>query len=244
MTDAETALIDDLVAANHILFHQGVVDGFGHVSARHPERAGRFLLARSMAPALVDRRPTSWNTISTATPVDRGRAARSYLERFIHSEIYRARPDVMARRAQPFARGGAVRRGARRCKLRPICHMSGFLGRGAPVFEIRGCAGHGSDLLIRNAGLGAALAARARPARGGADARPRLDRGRQHAAPGGVPRGLHRGQRAGCSPRPCGSGRRSSSPRRRAPPPPPPTTARSTAPGISGRCARKAGFRA
>ena len=43
-------VIDELAAANRILFHQGVVDGFGHISARHPERADRFLLARNMAP--------------------------------------------------------------------------------------------------------------------------------------------------------------------------------------------------
>jgi hypothetical protein len=39
-------LLDDLVAANRILYHQGVVDGFGHVSARHPARPDRFLLCR------------------------------------------------------------------------------------------------------------------------------------------------------------------------------------------------------
>ena len=58
MSAPDAALVDDLVVANHILYAEGVVDGFGHVSARHPERPDRFLLARSMAPALVDaRRP-------------------------------------------------------------------------------------------------------------------------------------------------------------------------------------------
>ena len=51
MTDREQ--IDDIVAANRILSDQGVVDGFGHVSARHEANAMRFLLARSMAPGLV-----------------------------------------------------------------------------------------------------------------------------------------------------------------------------------------------
>ena len=90
----DPAVIDDLVDANHILYQQQVVDGFGHVSARHPENPHHFLIARSMAPALVtaadiveldlDGRPVQLNTPG------------SYLERFIHSEIYRARPDVVA----------------------------------------------------------------------------------------------------------------------------------------------------
>ena len=53
MTDAAQHLIEDVVTANHILYNEGVVDGFGHVSARHPENPDRFLIARSMAPALV-----------------------------------------------------------------------------------------------------------------------------------------------------------------------------------------------
>src|SRR3954468_15839318 len=49
----DPALIDDIVTANHILHDQGVVDGFGHVSARHDKDPTRYLLSRSMAPALV-----------------------------------------------------------------------------------------------------------------------------------------------------------------------------------------------
>src|SRR5689334_19463564 len=51
---ANGELVDDIVAANRILAAEGVLDGFGHVSARHDKRADRFLLARSMAPALVE----------------------------------------------------------------------------------------------------------------------------------------------------------------------------------------------
>src|SRR5438045_1503365 len=91
---ANPALIDDLVAANRILYDQGVVDGFGHVSARHDKRPEHFLLARSMAPGLV--------TAADIMEFDRdgnavdpqGRAL--YLERFIHSEIYQVRPEVKA----------------------------------------------------------------------------------------------------------------------------------------------------
>jgi len=152
---AAPELLEELAIANRILFHQRVVDGFGHVSVRHPEQPDHFLLARSMAPALV-------------TPADiltfgpdgepRGAAGRAvYLERFIHSEIYRVRPDVMAvvHSHSPAVVPFSVVRGE---KLRAICHMSGFLGAATPVFEIRHVAGDASDLLIRDRRLGAALA--------------------------------------------------------------------------------------
>ena len=93
MPEAASA-IDELVAANHILFDQGVVDGFGHVSVRHPTESDRFLLARSIAPALVTAADIMEFDLD-GNPLDaRGRAL--YLERFIHSEIYRARPDAGA----------------------------------------------------------------------------------------------------------------------------------------------------
>ena len=147
-------LLADLVAANRILFKHRVVDAFGHVSVRHDKAASRFLLARNMAPGLV----TEDDIIEfdlEANPVNaQGRSI--YLERFIHSEIYRTRPEVMAvvhshaPEVVPFGVVPAV-------KLRPIWHMSGFLGDGAPVFEIRDTAGNNSDLLIRSHALGAAL---------------------------------------------------------------------------------------
>jgi ribulose-5-phosphate 4-epimerase/fuculose-1-phosphate aldolase len=149
------SLIEDLVDANHILFHQNVLDGFGHVSVRHPTRADRFWLSRSMAPALVRAGDVLEFDADGAVVRPDGRAV--YLERFIHSEIYRVRPDVAAivhahsASVIPFG----VVRGVR---LGPVCHMCGFLGAGAPVFEIRDFAGDGSDLLIRDRDLGAALA--------------------------------------------------------------------------------------
>ena len=145
----------ELVDANHILFDQGVVDGFGHVSMRHPVRPDHFLLARSMAPALV----TETDVLEFDTdgaPTEAGGPA-AYLERFIHSEIYRARPDVVSvvHSHSPAVVPFSVVSGTR---LRPICHMCGFLGAATPVFEIRDVAGPGSDLLIRDSRLGAALA--------------------------------------------------------------------------------------
>ena len=153
---ADPALVEDLVTANHILFDQGVVDGFGHVSARHDRDPDRFLLSRSMAPALVT--PTDVMEFDLdGVPVDpRGRAV--YLERFIHGEIFRLHPEV---RSVVHSHSPAVIPfGVSRTALRPLYHMSGFLGAGAPVFEIRDAAGPATDMLIRNRELGHALAAK------------------------------------------------------------------------------------
>ena len=152
---ADPKLIEDLVTANHILFDQGVVDGFGHISARHDKDPNRYLLARSMAPALVTAADIMEYDLDSTAIDPRGRT--SYLERFIHGEIYRARPDVMAvvhshsPAVIPFADTGV--------KLQPMNHLGGFLGRGAPVFEIRDTAGPATDMLIRNGALGRSLAA-------------------------------------------------------------------------------------
>jgi HCOMODA/2-hydroxy-3-carboxy-muconic semialdehyde decarboxylase len=154
-SESVASTIRELVDANHILFDQGVVDGFGHASVRHPARPDRFLLARSMAPALVGAEDILVFDHDGAPVEANGPAV--YLERFIHSEIYRSRPDVVAvvHSHSPAVVPFSVVNGT---ALRPVCHMCGFLGAATPVFEIRDVAGFGSDLLIRDARLGAALA--------------------------------------------------------------------------------------
>jgi len=151
---SDPALIEDLVAANRILYAQGIVDGFGHVSVRVPGRTDRFLLARSMAPGLV----TSSDIMEfdlTGEPVDpRGRV--TYLERFIHSEIYLAYPEVIS--VVHSHSPAVIPFGVTDQSLRPVYHMSSFLAAGAPVFEIREDAGDATDMLIRDRKLGAALA--------------------------------------------------------------------------------------
>ncbi len=150
----DPALIDDLVTANRILYDQGVVDGFGHVSARHDKDPNRYLLSRSMAPALVTADDIMEFDLDSNPTDARGRTP--YLERFIHGEIYKVRPDVKAivhshsPAVLPFADTGV--------KLKPMNHIAGFLGSGPPVFEIRETGGMASDMLIRNGGLGQALA--------------------------------------------------------------------------------------
>ena len=149
----DPALAEKLALANRILYDQNVVDGFGHISVRHDKSPEHFLLSSNRAPGLVnasDILTYDFNGDLTE-PSDK----RSYLERFIHAEIYRARPDVMSvvhshsQSVIPFGATGQ--------RLRPIFHMSGFLGSGSALFEIRDTAGN-TDMLIRDMGLGKALA--------------------------------------------------------------------------------------
>lgn len=153
--DARDQDVSDLVVANHILYRHGVLDAFGHVSARSSAQEDRFLLARNLAPARVGNADiVTYDLDGSATEQD---APRPYLERFLHAAIYRARPDVgavvhsHAPAAIPFGVSDSV-------ELRPVMHMASFLGEGAARFEIRDCAGPSSDLLIVDNRLGDALA--------------------------------------------------------------------------------------
>ena len=152
---ASAALLEQLVDANHVLFDQGVVDAFGHVSVRHDARPDRFLLARNMAPGQVMRDDIVEFTLDGEAVNAAGR--KVYLERFIHGEIYRRRPDVVAvvHSHSDAIVPLSVVKGAR---LRALFHMAGFIGQGAPVFEIRDAGGDGTDLLIGDNALGRALA--------------------------------------------------------------------------------------
>ena len=151
---ALASVLDDLVAANRILAGLGVLDGFGHVSVRHPEREGCYLLSRSLAPELVTRDDVM--TYDFASVAQDGDTRAPYLERFIHGEIYRVRPDVHAvvhshsPSVIPFGVTGAA--------LRPLYHMSAFLVGGVPVYDIRQASGAMTDMLVRSAALGQSLA--------------------------------------------------------------------------------------
>src|SRR5205823_2430219 len=145
--------IADLAAASRVLVAQGVVDGFGHVSMRHPQAAGRYLMARAIAPALV----TPGDIIEydlDSNPVNAdGRA--SFLERFIHGEVYKARPDVVAvvhshsPSVIPFGLVGVP--------MQAMFHNAAFLAEGVPVFDIREKFG-ATDMLVGNGEKGVALA--------------------------------------------------------------------------------------
>lgn len=152
---ASAQLVEDLVLANHILFDQGVVDGFGHVSVRHDKRPDRFLLARNMAPGCVTREDIIEFTLESETVNANGR--KVYLERFIHGEIYRRRPDVLAV-VHSHSHAIVPLSVVKGVGLKALFHMAGFIGQGAPVFEIREAGGEATDLLISSNHLGRALA--------------------------------------------------------------------------------------
>jgi ribulose-5-phosphate 4-epimerase/fuculose-1-phosphate aldolase len=151
--DDTTAVIAELAIANRILFDQGVVDGFGHISARSPKDPNRYFLARSLAPALVTEADIIEFTLDSEALDPRGRTL--YSERFIHGEIYKRRPDVKA--VVHSHSPSVIPFGISIVPLRPVYHMSSFLGAGVPVFEIRKVSGM-TDMLVRNGEQGRALA--------------------------------------------------------------------------------------
>jgi len=145
--------LEDLVAAYRILAGHGVIDAYGHVSIRSPENPQRYILSKSLAPELVELDDLMEYDLDS-TPIDpRGR--ESVRERFIHGEVYKARPDVMAvvhnhsPSVIPFSVTGVA--------MKPIYHMASFIGEGVPNFEIRDFE-KGTDLLVKTPSLGKALA--------------------------------------------------------------------------------------
>src|SRR5689334_7512105 len=146
-------LVEDLVVANHVLADLGIVDGVGHVSVRHEKHSDRYLMSRSMAPALVKADDVLEYALDSVAVDPNGRAL--FLERFIHGEIYKARPDVKA--VVHSHSPSIIPFSVSKTKLRPVYHMSSFLGLDVPVFEIRDVEGPGSNLLVGNPKLGAAL---------------------------------------------------------------------------------------
>jgi len=146
-------LCHELALANRILYDQQIVDGLGHVSVRHPDDPSLFLLSCNRAPGLVRPQDIVCYRLDGSS-VD-AHASRPYLERFIHAELYRSRPDVMSvvhshsMSVIPFACTDSP--------LRPIFHMAGFLGEGVARFEIRDAGGN-TDMLISSSYLGQALA--------------------------------------------------------------------------------------
>jgi HCOMODA/2-hydroxy-3-carboxy-muconic semialdehyde decarboxylase len=149
----DAALIEDIVTGSRILADFGVLDGFGHVSARHPTNPNHFLMARSLAPALVTADDIMEFDLDGNAVDARGRAV--FLERFIHSEIYKARPDVMA--VVHTHSPGVVPFTVSQVPLRAVYHNAAFLAAGAPVWDIRKDFGE-TDMLVRNAAIGKTLA--------------------------------------------------------------------------------------
>ena len=147
-------LIEHLAAASRILVAQGVVDGFGHVSMRHPSAPDRYLMSRSIAPALVTPADIIEYDLDSTPCNANGRS--SFLERFIHGEIFRARPDVMSvvhshsPSVIPFGLVGVP--------MQAMFHNAAFIAAGVPVFDIRAQFG-ATNMLIADGAKGVALAA-------------------------------------------------------------------------------------
>ena len=138
-----------------------MVDGYGHVSLRHPADPQRYLMSRSIAPELVTAADIMEYDLDSTAVDARGRT--SYLERFIHGEIYRVRPDVLAivHNHSP----SVIPFGVSTVPLRPLYHMSAFLGGGVPVFDIRKASAQPTDMLVRDAALGGPWPRRSGPVR-------------------------------------------------------------------------------
>jgi HCOMODA/2-hydroxy-3-carboxy-muconic semialdehyde decarboxylase len=149
------SLHEDLVIASRTCAEAGVIDAYGHVSARSESDPHRYFMSRAVAPELIVEEDLVEYDLDSR-PVHAG-APAGYNERYIHGEIYKARPDVMSivhnhsHSVVPFS--------CTTCQLRPIFHMSAFIGLGVPNWDIRD-AQAGSDMLVRNSVLGASLAAK------------------------------------------------------------------------------------
>jgi HCOMODA/2-hydroxy-3-carboxy-muconic semialdehyde decarboxylase len=150
---AVAAAVEDLVAASRILVDQGVVDAYGHVSVRHPNNPNRYLMSRSLAPAQVTAADIMEFDLDS-NPIDQqGRGL--FIERFIHGEVYKARPDVNA--IVHSHSPAVIPFGITSVPLRPVAHTAAFLWPGVPVWEIRDTV-KANDMLVRNPMLGKALA--------------------------------------------------------------------------------------
>lgn len=145
--------IDDLIVATKILVNEQIIDGFGHASVRDPERPDRYFMTRDnfggnddenyIIELDLDSNPCKQNELKPS------------LERFIHGEIYRARPDVNA--VVHTHSPALIPFGVSKTPLQPLYHMCGFLAAGAPIFDIQHKQGM-TNMLVQSSELGRDLA--------------------------------------------------------------------------------------
>ncbi|MDU8941758.1 class II aldolase/adducin family protein [Ovoidimarina sediminis] len=145
--------IADVAAAARILAARGVVDGFGHVSMRHPDAPDRYLMSRALAPALVMPEDiVEYDLESEACDPD---APKGFLERFIHGQIYAARPDVNA--VVHSHSPSVIPFGIAKAPMQACFHNAAFLAGGVPVFDIWKHYG-ATDMLVSDNEKGGKLA--------------------------------------------------------------------------------------
>ncbi len=146
-------LIEELVTANRVLAREGIVDGFGHISVRHPDNPQRFLLSRARAPDCIEAADIMEFTLE-GDAVDAGGRA-PYLERFIHGGLYEARPDVhsVVHNHSP----SVIPFGITQNKLKPLLHMCANIGHDVPVWDSHDKFGD-TTLLVTDMKMGRDLA--------------------------------------------------------------------------------------
>lgn len=149
---ADPTLCDDLVSGNRILYAKDIVDGLGHISFRHDKDPNLYVMAAERAPGLVTRDDLAIYDLDSNPKTLKDR--RPYNERFIHGEIYKARPDVHS--VIHCHTPSLVTFCVCQTPLRPLYHMSGFLGHGVGRFEIREVGGM-TDMLVSSPKLAGAL---------------------------------------------------------------------------------------
>jgi HCOMODA/2-hydroxy-3-carboxy-muconic semialdehyde decarboxylase len=150
----DRTVLEDLAASSRILADQGVFDAAGHVSMRHPGHAERFLMSRSLAPQMITADDIMEFDLGCNAIDPRGR--NGFIERYLHGEIFRARPDVMA--IAHSHSPSTIAFGLSNVPMRAMYHNAAFLAAGVPVFDIREKFGT-TDIVINSADKGAALAA-------------------------------------------------------------------------------------
>jgi ribulose-5-phosphate 4-epimerase/fuculose-1-phosphate aldolase len=149
----DRATLEDLAAASRILVDQGVFDAAGHVSLRHPGHPERFLMSRSLAPQMITSDDIMEFDLDCNAIDPRGR--KGFIERYLHGEIFRARPDVMA--VAHSHSPSVIAFGLSGTPMQAMYHNAAFLAAGVPVFDIREKFGT-TDIVISTAAKGAALA--------------------------------------------------------------------------------------
>jgi HCOMODA/2-hydroxy-3-carboxy-muconic semialdehyde decarboxylase len=149
----DRATLEDLAAASRILVDQGVFDQAGHTSMRHPGHHERFLMSRSLAPASTMADDIMEFDLDCNAIDPKGRSG--FLERYLHGEIYKKRPDVMA--IAHSHSPSVIAFGLSHVPMRAMYHNAAFLAAGVPVFDIREKFG-ATDIVISTPEKGAALA--------------------------------------------------------------------------------------
>ena len=154
MTVEQSEATKDLIAANRILGHEGILDSLGHVSIRHPDDPTRFLLSRARSPELVELSDLLEHDLA-GEPIERNGMC-PYRERFIHAAIYDARPNVMAvcHSHTPSILPFSISTSAR---LQAVVHTGRFLGGDVPVWDIADEFGEATDMLVTNLDQGRSL---------------------------------------------------------------------------------------